>query len=43
MLKGECNHANAFALDTGCVWGEHLTLLRWQDKQLFTEKSKKNP
>jgi bis(5'-nucleosyl)-tetraphosphatase (symmetrical) len=42
-LKGECNHANAFALDTGCVWGEHLTLLRWQDKQLFTEKSKKNP
>ena len=41
MLKGECNHANAFALDTGCVWGEHLTLLRWHDKQLFIEKSKK--
>lgn len=28
--------ANIHALDTGCVWGNWLTLLRWQDRQLFT-------
>ncbi|MFM2588813.1 bis(5'-nucleosyl)-tetraphosphatase (symmetrical) ApaH [Vibrio sp. TBV020] len=24
-------------LDTGCVWGGHLTMLRWEDKQFFTQ------
>lgn len=27
------------ALDTGCVWGEHLTLYRIDDRQYFTQKS----
>nr|WP_275666149.1 bis(5'-nucleosyl)-tetraphosphatase (symmetrical) ApaH [Vibrio sp. Isolate23] len=26
-------------LDTGCVWGGYLTLLRWEDKTFFTQKS----
>lgn len=38
MLMGGCPHENIFALDTGCVWGEHLTLLRWSDKKQFIEK-----
>ncbi len=36
-LMGQCSNKNVFALDTGCVWGNYLTLLRWHDKQLFTE------
>lgn len=35
-LEGHCEHPNAYALDTGCVWGGTLTMLRWQDKQLFS-------
>lgn len=38
-LQGHCPHKNAFALDTGCVWGEHLTLLHWEERQIFTQKS----
>ncbi|OOH91239.1 bis(5'-nucleosyl)-tetraphosphatase (symmetrical) [Pasteurellaceae bacterium 15-036681] len=26
-----------YALDTGCVWGNHLTMLRWEDKKIFTQ------
>lgn len=26
-----------YALDTGCVWGNYLTLLRWEDKHIFTQ------
>ena len=40
-LMGECQPKNVYALDTGCVWGHHLTTLRWHDKQLFTEQSHK--
>ncbi len=40
-LMGECSNKKAFALDTGCVWGQHLTILRWEDKQLFTQASLK--
>ncbi len=29
---------NIYALDTGCVWGNHLTMLRWEDKQIFIQK-----
>jgi len=36
-LMGHCPVEKTFALDTGCVWGGHLTLLRWSDKKLFTE------
>lgn len=31
--------ANVIGLDTGCVWGEYLSMLRWEDKQLFTQPS----
>lgn len=31
--------ANIIGLDTGCVWGEYLSLLRWEDKQIFTQAS----
>ncbi|MEH8047577.1 bis(5'-nucleosyl)-tetraphosphatase (symmetrical) ApaH [Gallibacterium anatis] len=32
---------NIYALDTGCVWGNRLTMLRWEDKQLFTQQAVK--
>ena len=40
-LMGNCSHPNAYALDTGCVWGNHLTMLRWHDKKLFIEPAHK--
>jgi bis(5'-nucleosyl)-tetraphosphatase (symmetrical) len=42
-LMGNCPAKNIYALDTGCVWGQHLTLLRWHDKQLFIEQSHIKP
>ncbi|MBF0784865.1 bis(5'-nucleosyl)-tetraphosphatase (symmetrical) [Muribacter muris] len=36
-LIGYPTPANIYALDTGCVWGNHLTLLRWEDKHIFTQ------
>lgn len=30
-----------YALDTGCCWGENLTMLRWEDKKIFTQHSLK--
>ncbi len=41
-LMGNVKANNLYALDTGCVWGGHLTLLRWHDKAIFREKSHKN-
>jgi len=41
-LMGHCPSENIYALDTGCVWGGHLTLLRWPDRKLFTEHSHKS-
>lgn len=26
-----------YALDTGCVWGNYLTMIRWEDKIIFTQ------
>lgn len=36
-LIGYPTPSNIYALDTGCVWGNYLTLLRWEDKQIFTQ------
>jgi len=41
-LMGHCPAKDIYALDTGCVWGQHLTMLRWHDKKLFIEQSHKN-
>lgn len=40
-LMGQCQPNNIYALDTGCVWGQHLTILRWHDKKIFTEQAHK--
>lgn len=34
-LKGHTNNVRFIALDTGCVWGGHLTAYRVDDEQLF--------
>jgi bis(5'-nucleosyl)-tetraphosphatase (symmetrical) len=38
-LMGNTTNKNVFALDTGCVWGQYLTLLKWDDKTFFTQNS----
>ena len=40
-LLGHPMPANIYALDTGCVWGRHLTMLRWEDKKIFTQPAVK--
>lgn len=35
-LLGKVDHSGLYALDTGCVWGNSLTMLRWQDKKQFS-------
>lgn len=30
---------NIYALDTGCAWGNRMTLLCWEDKQYFVQPS----
>jgi bis(5'-nucleosyl)-tetraphosphatase (symmetrical) len=34
-LRGQCNRADTYALDTGCVHGGTLTAIRLEDKRLF--------
>lgn len=34
-LMGQCEKDNMYALDTGCVWGGKLTLLRLDDQKIF--------
>jgi bis(5'-nucleosyl)-tetraphosphatase (symmetrical) len=35
-LEGKTNWPNIHALDTGCVWGRELTVLRLEDKQRYS-------
>jgi bis(5'-nucleosyl)-tetraphosphatase (symmetrical) len=35
-LMGKTNTKNIYALDTGCVWGQRLSLLRLEDQQIFS-------
>lgn len=35
-LLGKTGSKNVHALDTGCVWGNSMTMLRWEDKKLFS-------
>ena len=35
-LLGKVNKPGIYGLDTGCVWGNSLTMLRWQDKKHFS-------
>jgi bis(5'-nucleosyl)-tetraphosphatase (symmetrical) len=39
-LMGKSSKPNIYPLDTGCIWGNHLTMLRWHDKKHFTQKAK---
>jgi len=35
-LEGQTNNPGVHALDTGCVWGRELTMMRLEDHQLFS-------
>lgn len=35
-LEGRTGRPGVFALDTGCVWGRELTMMRLQDHRLFS-------
>lgn len=35
-LLGKVDQSGIYGLDTGYVWGNSLTMLRWQDKELFS-------
>jgi bis(5'-nucleosyl)-tetraphosphatase (symmetrical) len=35
-LQGQVEASNVYALDTGCVWGRSLTLMRLEDGQRFS-------
>lgn len=38
-LSGKHTPEHIYALDTGCCWGEKLTLLHFETKQIFHQKS----
>lgn len=35
-ILGKVSTVGVYGLDTGCVWGNSLSMLRWQDKKLFS-------
>lgn len=38
-LEGKASHPKVFAIDTGCVWGGELTMMRLDDGKLFSAKN----
>lgn len=38
-LMGQTQSSQIIGLDTGCLWGNWLTLLRWEDQTYFYQKS----
>jgi len=40
-LMGNSSTPNIYPLDTGCVWGNELTMLRWHDKKYFKQSAQK--
>ncbi len=41
-LVDEITPTHIYALDTGCAWGNRMSLLRWEDQQYFTQSALKN-
>ena len=39
-LMGQCEMFNVFPLDTGCVWGNYLTMIRLRDNKCFTSSTR---
>jgi bis(5'-nucleosyl)-tetraphosphatase (symmetrical) len=35
-ILGNVNTQGVYGLDTGCVYGNSLTMIRWEDKQYFS-------
>jgi bis(5'-nucleosyl)-tetraphosphatase (symmetrical) len=40
---GGYSNADIIGLDTGCVWGGTLTMIRWEDRQFYTQPCLANP
>ncbi|MGR3807392.1 Bis(5'nucleosyl)-tetraphosphatase, ApaH [Pasteurella testudinis DSM 23072] len=41
-LVGEPMPKGIYALDSGCVWGNYMTMLRWEDQQFFYQRAVKS-
>jgi len=41
-LEGKGAPEGVYALDTGCCWGGVMTMVRWEDKQYFTQRSNRH-
>lgn len=40
-LEGKGTPEGIIGLDTGCCWGGNLSMLRWEDKQMFIQPSRR--